>query len=185
MHVFLVATLLLSLWPSFSALPAPLADADSQQRAQELAAVFNKTKHKVKDKRGIRIEIFVEVRNEPVVKRDAREYAGTYEALTEYPFRLQVGSDGRIEADGSEPGPRGTLSFTLKDAKIDGALLTGTKVYTNGATEKFEAVFINRTERTSQTGSGTTTFGLGVVYDSPKTSSDYGFSITKLFYELK
>ena len=185
MHLFLITSLLLSFLPGATRLPAATAFDAPQQRAQELAALFNKTKHKVKEKRGIRIEIFVEVRSELVVKGDAREYAGTYEALSEFPFRLEVGGDGRIEASGSEPAPQGTRQFTLRNARIEGALLTGTKVYTDGGSEKFEAVFINRTARSSQTDTGTTTFGLGVVYDPPKTSGDYGFSINKLFYERK
>jgi hypothetical protein len=183
MRLFLIASLLLSLWLS-PVLP-PVRAFDAQQRALEMASLFNKTKHKVKEKRGIKIEIYVEVRSEPVVRRNAAEYAGTYEALGEYPLRLQVSANGRIEASGSEPGPRATRQFTLRDANIEGALLTATKVYTDGETEKFEAVFINRTERNSQSESGTTSFGLGVVYDPPKVGSDYGFSLNKLFYELK
>jgi hypothetical protein len=184
MQLFLITSLLLSLWLAPSALTTT-STLDAQQRAQELATLFNKTKHKVKEKRGIKIEVFVEIRSELVVRRDAREYAGTYEALSAFPFRLEVGGDGRIEASGSEPGPQGTRQFTLKNAKIEGALLSATKVYTDGGSEKFEAVFINRTDRYTQTDTGTTTFGLGVVYDAPKTSSDYGFSINKLFYERK
>jgi len=51
--------------------------------------------------------------------------------------------------------------------------------------EKFEGAFINRTERNSLTDNGVTTFGLGVLYDPPKLEDDYGFTLTKLFYELK
>jgi hypothetical protein len=185
MRLFLIVSLLLGLWLSPALPPSPSRSLEGQQRAEEMAALFNKTKHKVKEKRGIRIEIHVEVRSEPVIRNSAAEYAGTYEALGAYPFRLQVGANGRIDASGSEPGPQQTRQFTLKDAKIEGALLTATKVYTNGETEKFEAVFINRTERNSQTDSGTNTFGLGVVYDPPKVSSDYSFTLNKLFYELK
>jgi hypothetical protein len=183
MRLFLIVSLLLSLYLSPS---LPNARAfDAQQRAQEMALLFNKTKHKVKEKRGLRIEVYVEVRSEPVVRSNAAEYAGAYEALGAYPFHLQVSANGRIEASGTEPGPQQTRQFTLRDAKIEGALLTGTKVYTDGATEKFEAVFINRTVRNSQTDDGATTFGLGVVYDPPKISSDFGFTLDKLFYELK
>jgi hypothetical protein len=183
MRLLLVTTLLLSLWLS-PALPN-VRGVDAQQRAQAMASLFNKTKHKVKEKRGFRLEVYVEVRSQPAVRRNAAEYAGTYEAWSEYPFHLQVGAGGRIEAGGTEPGPRGTRQFTLRDAKIEGALLTATKVYADGQTEKFEAVFINRTVRNSQTDNGTATFGLGVVYDPPKIDSEHGFTLDKLFYELK
>ncbi len=157
----------------------------SQQRAQELAASFNKSKHRVKEKRGVKIEKFKEVRSEPVVKADVREYAGTYEASlgASYPLTIAVSSNGRIEVSGSEPGKEAILHFTLRDARIEGGLLTGTKVYADGSTDKFEGVFINRTERDSPTDTGHTSFGLGVVYNPPRTESDFGFSLAHVFYE--
>ncbi|MDQ3817092.1 MAG: hypothetical protein M3362_05310 [Acidobacteriota bacterium] len=157
----------------------------SQQRAQELAASFNKSKHRVKERRGVRVEKFKEVRNEPVVKADVREYAGTYVASVgmDYPLKVAVASDGHVEVTGSELSKDGILHFTLRDAKIDGGLLTGTKVYADGSTEKFEGVFINRTERDSPTAAGTTSFGLGVVYNPPRAESDFGFSLVHLFYQ--
>lgn len=183
MRIFLLASLLLSLWlvPANMNVQPP----DASQRAREIAALFNKSKHKVKEKRGIRIEINVDVTSEPVVKRDARDYAGTYEAFSDYPFKLEVAASGQITASGAEPDARGTRSFTLRDAKIEGALLTGTKVYADGGQEKFEGVFLNRTVRSNTTDNGDTTFGLGVVFDPPKASLDDSFSLTKLFYELK
>jgi hypothetical protein len=189
MRTLLTAMLLLSLWLVPAGMNA--RPSDTQQRARELAAFFNKSKHKVKEKRGFRIEVNVEVRSEPVARANAREYAGTYEADSDYPFRLEVSTDGRINASGAEPGPDKTRHFTLKDAKIDGALLTAVKVYEDGATEKFEAVFIKRTtsSSTSENGEltqdGDTAFGLGVVFDPPKVESDYGFTLTRLFYEFQ
>ena len=184
MHTFLTIALVLSLWLIPSGLNTA-GQADAQQRAQELAASFNKTKHKVKERRGIRIDIFLEVRNQPVVRGDARAYAGTYEAMTGNVLKLEVGAGGHLEVSGSEPGPEHDLQFTLRDARIEGALLLGTKVYQDGSTEKFEAVFINRTERNDPAAGGVTTFGLGVVYDPPKVSDDYGFTLNHLFYEMK
>ena len=51
--------------------------------------------------------------------------------------------------------------FTLRNARIDGALLTGRKVYAGGASDPLEGVFINRTTFDSSTEPGLTTFGLG------------------------
>jgi hypothetical protein len=53
--------------------------------------------------------------------------------------------------------------FTLRSARIEGALLTATKVYDDGATQTLEGVFITRTERTSPTDPGRSRFGLGVL----------------------
>lgn len=156
---------------------------DAQQRARELAAAFSKTKHKVKERHGIRKELFREIRSEPVVKTDAGDYSGTYEADHGLPLRLQVGSDGRVEGNGAEPGANGERRFTLRDARVAGALLRGTKVYDDGTTGSIEGVFINRTERHSPTDSGTTTFGLGVLYDPPIAGA--GYSIGRLFYQAK
>jgi hypothetical protein len=190
MRTLLTAILLLSLW----LVPAGGMNArptDAEARARELATLFNKSKHKVKERRGFRIEVNVEVKSEPVVRANAREYAGTYEAFSDYPLRLEVGTDGRINASGTEPGPAHTRRFILKDAKIEGALMTATKVYDDGATEKFEAVFIKRTTSSStsengeMTRDGDSAFGLGVVFDPPKVDSDYGFTLTRLFYEFQ
>ena len=77
--------------------------------------------------------------------------------------------------------------FTFRNAKIDGALLIATKVYTDVSTENFEGVFINQTniEGTSPTKikRQSTTFGLGVVDVRVKTAS--GVNLDKLFYHKK
>lgn len=158
---------------------------NTQSRARELAASFSKSKHEVKERHGVRVEKFKDVRSEPVFKADARGYSGTYEADFGCALTITVGADGRAEASGSEPTsdlarPR---RFTLRDARVAGALLTGTKVYDDGATEELEGVFINRTERNSPTDAGTMTFGLGVVFDPPKVGQS--FVMTRLFYAVK
>jgi hypothetical protein len=162
---------------------AAARQADAQQRARELAALFSKSKHSVKEKRGVRVEKFLEVRGEPAVKRDAREYSGTYESDSDCALSIKVGTDGGVEASGCEPSPERPRKFTLRAARVSGALLTGTKVYEDGSTEKFEGVFINRTERVQPNAAGVTTFGLGVVFDPPKAGD--GYVMGRLFYQLK
>jgi len=73
--------------------------------------------------------------------------------------------------------------FTLRNARIEGALLTATKVYASGPTEPFESVFINRTSFDSPRDRGVTTFGLGVIGRS-KVVAD-GVSVDRFFYEKK
>jgi hypothetical protein len=152
----------------------------SQTKAREIAAAFTKNKHAVKEKFGVRMEKYKDVRSEPAVKSNISEYSGVYEVQDlGYVISVQVGSDGRIQASGSER----SRAFTLENAKIDGALLTATKVYSDGAREKFEGSFLNRTDRNSPTDPGVTIFGLGVVLTTPFEVN--GLTYDKLFYQLK
>jgi hypothetical protein len=152
-----------------------------QTRVQEITTSFTKHKHVVKEKYGLRREKYKDVVSEAVVRPTAADYAGTYEAQDfGFVINVQVGSDGRIQANGSENGSR---SFKLNDARIEGALLTATKVYSDGTREKFEGVFMTRTERNSPNDAGVTRFGLGVVLVTPVEHG--GSTFDKLFYELK
>ena len=164
---------------------SPAQNNAAQRESQEIAALFNKTKHKVKEKRGVRIEVYVDIKSEPFIKQNIAEYAGEFKADTGDRFTLNIDANGQIEASGSEPSPQKSRRFTLKDARIEGALLTGTKVYEDGAAEPFEAVFLKRTVRLSETDAGTSVYGFGVRFDPPKTDSSAGFVVNKLFYELK
>ena len=156
---------------------------DAGARARELAAHFNKDKHKVKEKRGVRVEVFLEMRAEPDARGVAAEYTGAYESDPDYQLDLRVAADGSAEGRGTEPAAGGARRFTLRGARVSGALLTGTKVYEDGSTERVEGVFINLIERHAPGAAGTKTFGLGVVYDSPKAGD--GFEMTKLFYRRR
>src|SRR5215216_6239608 len=76
----------------------------SQKRTEEILATFTKTKHKVKAKSGIKVERYKEMRSEPVIKRDVREYSGEYEVSgLGYTVNIRIGADGVIRADGYEP----------------------------------------------------------------------------------
>lgn len=152
-----------------------------QTRAQEITASFTKHKHVVKEKYGVKREKYKDVVSESLVKPNARDYSGVYETQDfGYVINVQVGSDGRIQANGSENGSR---SFKLENARIEGALLTATKVYSDGAREKFEGVFMTRTERSSPNDAGVTRFGLGVLLVTPVEHG--GSTFDKLFYELR
>ena len=152
----------------------------SQTKAREIAAAFTKNKHAVKEKYGVRMEKYKDVRSEPAVKSNISDYSGVYEVQDlGYLINVQIASDGRIEASGSE----NSRAFKLENAKIDGSLLTATKVYSDGAREKFEGSFLNRTDRNSPTDPGVTIFGLGVVLTTPFEVN--GLTYDKLFYQLK
>src|SRR5258708_8161441 len=115
-------------------------------RTQELVAALDKTKYKKKEKRDIKIEIYVNVKNEAVVKKNAAEYSGIYgDQNAGSRLTLKVASDGSAEGSGYDDGDKGKLNFSLKDARVSGAMLTATKVFENGETKKLEAGFVNRT----------------------------------------
>jgi hypothetical protein len=167
-------------------LTAICQESSTQRRTQEIVASFNKEKHVVKEKYGVRTEKYKKVVSEPAIKQNIRDYSGVYEVSGfGYLINVQVGSDGSVKATGSEPADSGTRqarSFRLEGASITGAMLTGTKVYHDGATEKFEGVFINRTDFNSLTDKGVSSFGLGVVANSVEVA---GVTLDKLFYQLK
>lgn len=152
----------------------------SHARAQAIAESFSKNKHTIKEKYGVRVEKYKDVKSEPVVKQNIGDYSGTYEVPSlGFVITIQAGSDGRLEANGNENG----RVFKLENAKVDGALLTASKVYMDGTTEKFEGVFLKRTDRNRPTDAGVTTFGLGVVLNAPVEQD--GNTYDKLFYELR
>ena len=87
-----------------------------------------------------------------------------------------------MQGDGYEPvGPDLSVrrKFTIRNGRIDGALLTATQVYDGGTQDRFEGVFINRTSFDSPTDKGTTEFGLGVI---GRQIGVGGMTINKFFY---
>jgi hypothetical protein len=82
-----------------------------------------------------------EKRFEPVVKRDARAYAGRYIGIEpSYVLEIRVGPDGGLEATSYE----GERLATLREIRLSGAEMTATKAYRDGAVVKFEGRFVNR-----------------------------------------
>jgi hypothetical protein len=161
-------------------LVAAFPQSTRQSRSEQIAAEFTKHKEVVRTKRGVTREKYKDVRAEPAVRQSVSDYSGRYESDWGWWIDIQVGADGRIQAAGSEGGE--TRTFELKDATIAWALLTGNKVYRNGRIERFEGVFMNRTERVSPTDTGITRFGLGVVL--VRAVEIDGNTFDKLFYPV-
>jgi len=158
---------------------------NAQSKTDELIAALAKTKYKKKEKKNISIEIYVDVKSEAVVKNDVREYSGVYEAESdEYRLELRVSADGKVEGNGYDSWFNNSKkqNFTLKDARIEGALLTATKVFENGETVKLEAVFNNRTvtqgKNPNEIESRDTKYGLSFI----QSYSDW---TNRVFLELK
>ena len=169
---------------------ATVQEFNAQKRSEEILASFNKRKHKVVEMFGIRRERYKEIRSEPAVRRDLRDYAGTYEVPgLGYTLQIITGSSGKVAVTGYEPragGAREVRRFRLEELRLDGALLSGTKVYENGARERFEGVFINMTDvegvSPTQIEHRATTFGLGVT--GVRVEKD-GVTTDKIFYQFK
>jgi len=140
----------------------------ADQRARDLVSSLDKTKYKKKDKPNVSIEIYIDVRNEPAVRADKSEYTGIYES-DGYQLMLTVNKDGSAAGTGYDTfaGDGKKLSFSLQDARVEGALITGTKAYDNGESVAFEAVFVNRTSREGTNAnsirSASSKFGLGFI----------------------
>lgn len=114
-------------------------EVTAPSRAQDVAAVFSKHKHVVKEKRGVRREQYVDVRSEPFVAHTIAEYSGVYQVVgLGDVIHLQIGSDGTIQAAGHDSEP--SRSFVLENARIEGAVLTATKAYRDGAAELWGTV---------------------------------------------
>lgn len=161
------------------------ATASGDLRTQAIVASFNKSKHVIKEKRGVRMEKYLDVRSVPVTKQNPADYTGTYEASQGLRLQLRVDASGHAEGTGSEPvNEAGTVqrTFTLRNGRITGALIKATKVYAGGSSEPFEGVFINRTRFESPTDKGETVFGLGVVGQHLHIG---GNDLDRVFYELR
>jgi hypothetical protein len=166
-----------------------LAQTSNTAKTQELVASLDKTKYKKKEKKDFVVEVYVDIKNEAVVKNNVADYAGVYESEgSDYRIELKI-SGGKVEGSGFDfnfenenLGKPSKRAFTLRDARIEGALLTATRVYENGETRKLEAVFVNRTsvhgKNPNEIEARTTSFGLGFVDENSMFTN-------KVFCELK
>jgi hypothetical protein len=152
-------------------------------RTSQLVAMFGKHKHAVKERHGVRTEKYKDVKSVPAVRANPAEYSGSYDGGLGFVLQLRVTADGKVEGSGEEAlgdDARITMPFVLENAKVDGVLVTGTRIYRDGSRAKFEGVFIERTSRESESDPGATKFGIGVV---TRPTPVNGLLIERLFYE--
>jgi hypothetical protein len=154
----------------------------AQARSSAIAASFSKFKNISKERHGIKKEKYLRVQSEPAVRANPADYSGRYDVPDMgFGLELRVNRDGSFDGTGHEPlGENVSRTFTLKNGRIQGALLTATKVYAGGETERFEGAFMNRSTYESPSDKGTTIFGFGTL-GRPVTVS--GMTINKFFYE--
>ena len=82
-----------------------------------------------------------EKRFEPVIRADVGEYAGRYQGIDEsYILEIESLAGGRLKITSIE----GTRRAEVRDLRIEGAQLRGTKVYEDGERAKFEGFFADR-----------------------------------------
>lgn len=137
-------------------------------RVDEIAARFNKTKHK--EKRGV--STYRKVESTPLASASIR---GTY--------RPQ-GLDFTLDLD-ARKGNDHRGAFTLRDVRLNGVHLTATKVYTNGTTALLEGVFLRQIVRegTSPANARVTSDRTGIGIVGLDFVLDGGIHLDKLFYE--
>jgi hypothetical protein len=153
----------------------------AQSRTRAIAASFTKFKNVSKERHGIKKEKYLRVETEPVVKANPADYSGIYEVPgIAFALNLSVDRNGVVTGTGYEPLAESVRRrFTLQ-GRIQGALLTATKVYAGGESERLEGAFLNRTSFDSPTATGVTVFGLGTI---GKTVVVSGLTLDKLFYD--
>ena len=156
--------------------------SEAQSRTRVIAASFSKFKNVSKTKRGITKSKYLRVTSEPAVRTNPADYSGVYE-VSDFGLALNLNVDSRgvVTGSGTEPLTEDVRrTFTLRDGRIQGALLTATKVYANGRSERLEGAFMNRMTFESPTDKGSTIFGLGTI---GKTIQMHGQTFDRFFYE--
>ena len=114
-----------------------------------------------------------EKRFEPVVREDARGYAGRYVGPDESHW-LDVRADdaNRLTVTLYEEG----RPVALRDPRLDGARITATKVYEDGRTAPFAGLFADRILNGAR--------AFGIIVDGPvKVTEDVTFR--RVFYTLR
>ncbi len=85
-------------------LPSAAHSQTASARTREIAALFSKEKHAIKQKHGVRTEKYVKVVAEPQAAANPSTYSGTYRDFSfDFVIRLRVSSDGTVEGSGEDP----------------------------------------------------------------------------------
>ena len=147
----------------------------SKEKAEAIAAEFNKDKHKIKEKNGVVTEKNKVVEAKPDVRDDVATYAGKYEMDGFGHFIVLRHSANGWEGEYlTTKDDKEIKNATFKDIKIESALLTATIHHGDGRTLPFEGVFINRSVN------GEKSEGLGIRHLLELSN---GFVADKAFYK--
>lgn len=140
-------------------------------RAQVLAGEFSKFKNETRTKKGVAHTKYKEVVAEAWIAQPGA-YAGRY--FTDNPIDLEINIDANGHASGVG---RDDDRFELRNLAINAGLLTGTRVYASGRSDKFEAVFLKRSTRASAAADFSVSYGIGMITDLP----DHGVDGVRVF----
>jgi len=81
MRIFFVVLLVISPLSRHifaQSVPASVSAQQGNERSREILASFNKTKHEVREKFGVRKEKYKDIHSEPVIRPAIQDYAGSY-----------------------------------------------------------------------------------------------------------
>ena len=135
--------------------------AAAQSRADQIAAEFTKSKDVTRTKKGVTSRKYKEVVSEPW-HAEVRSYAGHYVSLGDaMVLDVEVNANGVVTARGKDEA-----AFEARNARIEDAVLYGTKVYRDGRKESLEAAFLKRSNRSAPEESFTQSYGIGVLVDA-------------------
>ena len=147
----------------------------AKQKAEQMASEFNKEKHKTKEKNGVVTKKDVKVEARPDSRQNVGEYAATYELEGMGQYLTLDNSSGSWKGlfTESKEGKTNTTG-TLKNIRIEDALLTATWVNNDGKEKPFEAVFITRS------GDGYESRGIGIKQEVQLSN---GWNFDKAFFK--
>jgi hypothetical protein len=121
------------------------AQTAAKEKANAIAAEFNKEKNKVKQKNGVTTERHEVIEAKPDFRDDISSYAGKYELNGNGDHIVLKYLNTNWEADYIQMQDNKELKKgILTNIKIESALLTATLQYLDGKTAPVEGVFINR-----------------------------------------
>ncbi len=162
-------------------------ESATSSRAQSIVASFNKKKDVVKERHGVRVEKFREIRTTLATTAHLHDFSGAYEEVNlASSLNLSIDDAGTVSGSGADAVDASEMvfrKFTIRNGRLDGSLLTATKVYAGGATSSMEGVFINSTSFDGPADKGVTSFGLGVIGAPVQLGG--GVTMEKFFYQRK
>jgi len=117
----------------------------AKEKADAIAAEFNKEKNKEKQKNGVTTEKHEVIEAKPDFRDDMSTYAGKYELYEAGDYIVLKYLNNNWEADYFQVKDNKELQKgKLENIRIESAVLTATIEYVDGKTAPVEGVFINR-----------------------------------------
>ncbi len=150
-------------------------ELSAKEKAEHLAKnVFSKSKHAKKEKYGVVREKTKVVESTPVAKDDPVFYAGNY-WYQDFNYKMEIRLDANKNLIATLSIPN-KPDLQLTNVSVTDAYFTAIKQNEDGGEEKWEGVFINKSDN------GNTEFGLGVRLPNALPIAG-GVQTTKVFFK--